>query len=110
MHLQTVDNSSSLPLLSFALPLVNLKDQFKERAFGGGNVPMPRPPQVLELADHEVALLRLEGRVEKVPMRQEKAGNIQRSEAMKSLTRVMLQTLKSLLMTSQSFNEDIHST
>lgn len=52
VHLQTVDNSSSLPLLSFALPLVNLKDQFKERAFGGGNLPMPRPPQVLELTDH----------------------------------------------------------
>lgn len=52
-------NGSSLSLLSLALPLVDLEDQFEEGTFGGGHVSMPRPPQVLELPYHQVAFLRL---------------------------------------------------
>lgn len=50
-------DGSSLSLLSLTLPLVHLQDQFEEGAFGGGDLPVPRPPQVLELTDHQVAFL-----------------------------------------------------
>lgn len=56
---QAVHDGSSLSLLSLTLPLVNLQYQFKEGAFGGGHFSMSRPSQVLELANHQVAFLRL---------------------------------------------------
>lgn len=56
---QAVHDGSSLSLLSFTLPLVHLQDQFEEGTFGGGHFSVPRPPQVLELANHQVAFLRL---------------------------------------------------
>lgn len=59
LNSQAVDDGSSLSLLSFTLPLVHLQDQFEEGAFGGGDFSMPRPSQVLELTNHQVALLRL---------------------------------------------------
>lgn len=65
-HVQTVHDCSALSLLSFTLPLVHLKDQLEEGAFGGGDFPMPRPSQVLELTDHQVALLRLKDQKKRV--------------------------------------------
>lgn len=59
VDLQAVDYGSSLSLLSLALPLVDLQDQFEEGTFGGGDFSMSRPPQVLELTNHQVAFLRL---------------------------------------------------
>lgn len=59
VYLQAVDYGSPLSLLSLALPLVNLQDQFEEGPFGGGDFSVSGPSQVLELTNHQVALLRL---------------------------------------------------
>lgn len=61
VYSQAVHDGSSLSLLSLALPLVDLQDQFEEGALGGGDFSMSRPPQVLELTNHQVAFLGLEG-------------------------------------------------
>lgn len=55
---QAVYNSASIAFLTFLLPFIHLEDQLEERALGGGNLPMTRPSQVLELTDHQVTLLR----------------------------------------------------
>lgn len=62
---QAVYDGSSLSLLSLTLPLVDLQDQFEEGAFGGGDFSVPRPPQVLELTNHQVAFLGLKDQTTK---------------------------------------------
>lgn len=52
VHSQAVNDGPPLALLALALPLVHLQDQLEEGALGGGHFPMPRPSQVLELANH----------------------------------------------------------
>lgn len=59
VYSQAVHDGSSLSLLSLALPLVDLQDQLEEGALGGGDFSMSRPPQVLELTNHQVAFLGL---------------------------------------------------
>lgn len=57
---QTVYNGSPLSfLLHLTLPLVHLENQLQKGALGGGYVSVSRPAQILELADHQVAFLRL---------------------------------------------------
>jgi len=63
VHLQAVHNGSSFSLLSLTLPLVDLKDQLEEGAFGGGDFSMPCPSQILELTNHQVAFLRLKNQI-----------------------------------------------
>lgn len=54
---QTVDHGASFPALP--LPLVHLGQQVKERLLGVGNVAVRRPAEELELAHHQLALLKL---------------------------------------------------
>lgn len=56
-HSQAVHDGSPLALLALALPLVHLQDQLEEGTLGGGHFSVPRPSQVLELANHQVAFL-----------------------------------------------------
>lgn len=54
---QAVDHGASLPTLP--LPLVHLSEQVEERLLGVGNVAVRRPAEELELAHHQLALLKL---------------------------------------------------
>lgn len=111
-HSQAVHDGSPLALLALALPLVHLQDQLEEGTLGGGHFSVPRPSQVLELANHQVAFLWLRDRMVDFPS-QSQAKNKQNIDELKNkvvLTLVRLQTLKSRLMTSQSIEQDIHST
>lgn len=60
-------DGSPLALLALALPLVHLQDQLEEGTLGGGHFSVPRPSQVLELANHQVAFLWLRDRTVDLP-------------------------------------------
>lgn len=66
-HSQAVHDGSPLALLALALPLVHLQDQLEEGTLGGGHFSVPRPSQVLELANHQVAFLWLRDRIVDLP-------------------------------------------
>lgn len=85
-HSQAVHDGSPLALLALALPLVHLQDQLEEGTLGGGHFSVPRPSQVLELANHQVAFLWLRDRTVDFPSQSQ----TEKKQNMDSLKKIKL--------------------